>query len=300
MGKFISMRGRRASSVDQARQALEEAQAAREKLAEEIAAAHGRRHQLADDQAGYLAGEAEISRLQSEHRRLGLLAARCEADVEEAQKAAARSAWETAGKELKQAYGPRRSASEAVASALAALNHAVAALGDERERVKAGEDRFRALVPSDVDDWSYPSGCDEVTWGRLEEDVVELLRAGARTPEADGAESSARRAEDMRQAEQRRVPDMVQRILRGGGETWEQFKRDFLTLDVEERAEALRGAEMSLPAIEEEVLDRYRHPLSTFGPETDVARRDVERIVGMIRGRIDRLRELVAEVEVAA
>jgi hypothetical protein len=294
------VRVRRGTSVDQAQQALEDARAARETLAEQVAAAHGRRHQLAEDASAYAAGEVEISRLQSEHRRLGLLVARREAELEEAQKAAALNAWETAGKELKQAYGPRRSASEAVASALAALNHAVASLGDERQHVRDLEDKFAALVPGDVDEWSYPSGRDEVAWGKLAGDVVALVNAGARAPEADAAESTARRAERARKEQEERVPRMVEQILRPREASREQLERSFLGHAGEERAEALRVAERSLGDVEEDVLNRYRHPLSAFGPETDVARRDVEKTVGMIRGRIDRLRELAVEAEVAA
>jgi hypothetical protein len=295
MGGVVPMRARRGASVDHAQAALADARAARETLAEQIAAAHGRRHQLAEDAGAYEAGEAEVSRLQSEHRRLGLLVARHEAEVEEAQKAAARSAWEAVGKELKQAYGPGRSASEAVASALAALNHAVAALGDERERVKAAEDRFRALVPSDVDDWSYPPGRDEVAWGRLADDVVALVNAGARTPEADAAESTARQAAASFAAEAQRLPSVVQSIIRGQAGR-EALERTFLALNEDERGEVLRRAEASLVDVEEDIRCRYDLPNSVWPRTSDLANRDVEKTVGMIRGRIDRLRDLAEAV----
>jgi chromosome segregation ATPase len=287
------MKVRKGTSVAQTQQALEEAQAVREKLAEEIAAAHGRRHQLAEDVNAYEAGEAEISRLQSEHRRQGLLVARREADVEEARKAAARSTWETAGKELKQAYGPRRAASEAVGSALAVLNRAVAALRDERDRVKPLEDKFRALMPQEIDAADFPAGRDEIPWGRLEDDVVEQLRGGARTPEADAAEANADRAEKERQAVEARVPGMVERILRGG-ESRERFEHDFLAIDDVEQAEALRQAEASLSDVEDEIRDRYRHPLSAFPPDSTQANSEVERVIAMIRERISGLRDLAA------
>jgi hypothetical protein len=97
-----------------------------------------------------------------------------------------------------------------------------------------------------------------------------------------------------------RVPGMVERIIRGSGETREQFERAFLALDEAEQVEALRRAEASLPDVEADIRDRYRHPLSAFSPDSTQANSEVERVIAMIRERINRLRDLTTEAQVAA
>jgi hypothetical protein len=294
------MKVHKGTSVAQAQQALEEARAAREKLAEEIAGLHGKRHQLAEDADAYEAGEAEIAKLQSEHHRLGLVVARRQEELEEAQKAAARSEWDAARKQLAAAYQPRRAASEKIASALEVLSAGVSELEAERARVKDLEAKFRALVPEDIDELEWPSGRDEAALPRLEEEIVEFVRKGALRPQADAADSTARWAEKRRKEQEERVPKMVELILRPREVSREKLKAAFAGLTEEERDKALRLAEASSGDVEKDVRDKYRHPLALERPDSAAANRDVERTLGLIRERIDRLRELAVEAEVAA
>jgi flagellar biosynthesis chaperone FliJ len=102
----MPLRRPRNAGVTDAQVALDEAVARREEVAEQIAALHGKQHQLAEDADAYEAWGVEISRLQSEHRRLELVVARREEELEEARRQATDAEWQRAGRELEKAYGP--------------------------------------------------------------------------------------------------------------------------------------------------------------------------------------------------
>jgi hypothetical protein len=284
------MRLRRNAEVGAAQDALDAAAARQAEVLAEIGGRQAQRDALAEDPAGFQQNEAAIRDLEAEHDRLGLVVGRREQELDEAKRQAAHDEWQRSNRELVKAYGARREATAAIGPAVAALAAAVASAELKRAEAQDLEERYRALTPNDVDEFAFPSANrDEVDWDPLDDDVVEFLRVGARQPEAAAAERHARRADEERRVKEERVPRMVAMIVRGGV-TDSELEGSFADLLEREREEALRAAERQLVDVEADVRNRYSHPLSLEGPDSRAANHDVERIVGMIRGRINELR----------
>ena len=105
--------------------------------------------------------------------------------------------------------------------------------------------------------------------------------------------------------EERRRPlsQVVDWIVYGGDRrgmatdpvTPRQLDDAFLGLTEREREQTLRRAEDRLEDVEREIKSRYRLRTSLYGPDSDLANRNVANTIVMIRERIERLRELTLE-----
>jgi hypothetical protein len=180
-----------------------------------------------------------------------------------------------------------------VDAAQAALDQEIAELEQHAEQLAAAHGR-RPSLAGDPEAFAR----NEAEIARLSAEVERRrLLVARREEELEEARRQAAHAEweamRTRNARPRptRLPSVVRMIVYGGVSNT-VLEDAFLALSDQERQEVLRTAEASLGAVEASIHDRYRHKLSAFPPDSVQANADVERAFGLIRGRLEQLREL--------
>ena len=159
---------------------------------EKLAQAIGARDELADVPDAYAGNEERIREFRSELGRRDRVITRREAELEEARSALAHAESEETGTKLAARQKRRQAASAKVAGRLSELHAAVGELVKERDAVAALEAEFQARIPSDVDEWTFPSEArDESDWPELG-DLFDVVKVGPVQPLTREAESLAR------------------------------------------------------------------------------------------------------------
>jgi hypothetical protein len=179
-----------------------------------------------------------------------------------------------------------QAASVQLAKSLRATAAAAEKVAAKRAELDAVDAEAKALRPSWRDD--ELSAVDEAAWPDVKL-LVKLLKEGRRDSAAREAERVRRRDEDAARANARRVPNLVEMIVKGGlsrADLWARFD----ALAEEEQAEVLRQAEAALDRVEVEIRAEFRHPDALPGQELREQAR-VERVREAIEDRIGWLRE---------
>lgn len=194
--------------------------------------------------------------------------ARLEHELEHARSAEAQAALESAAKR-------QHAASGGVGSDLAAAIDKLPALLAARDEYDTAKARARELCPDDVD-FELPANADEPEWPGVDR-LVELVQAGSRRPLATSKAASERMDRERENAENGRIPPAVKDALNMG-----YFDR-LRQLSPETLPAALAHAEQEA---------RVRLDGHEDGPR----KREIAEI---LERRLERVRELVADVEAA-
>jgi hypothetical protein len=250
----------------------------------------------ADVLAGHLTEAAAAKRLEelehstSGHRRNAALQKRAveqiHVEIDELERAIAERPYLELVEKLPELAKQHQAASVAFAKAATAAVRA----GETLAKRRAALDEATAQAHDRCPEWREFEfeAPDEATWPDGIKELVKLLQGGPRDDVAREAERVRRRDAEAKKDAARRVPAMVDLVLRPREASFAQIRARFDELSSDEQEQVLRGAAGSLARVEQEVRERFAGPDIANPWEAD---RAVDRARAAVESRIGRLRE---------